>query len=217
MEGANAGNHKISANNNFELGFKIIKYGKSNNMKKTGPGTVKITSGELKRRSIKTPGDGTHPMGERERLALFNIISEKLPGATILDAYAGSGALGLEAISRGAKKACFIEKAKKAIEIIKENCLTLNIQEDKTSFFLGSVNKYYEKFKEEPRLKDIILADPPYDDLNMEEISLLTHFLKPSGIFVLSHPGASPIFSGLKLLKTQKYASAHLSIYKKLG
>ena len=72
---------------------------------------IKITSGKFRGRVIKSPNSRlTHPMGAREKLALFNMINDFLPGAQVLDAFAGSGALGIEAISRGAKSAAFIEK-----------------------------------------------------------------------------------------------------------
>ena len=79
---------------------------------------IKITSGIFRGRNISTPGGKTHPMGERERLALFNMISEYLPKAAVLDAYAGSGALGIEAISRGADKVLFVDKSADAVRKI---------------------------------------------------------------------------------------------------
>ena len=89
--------------------------------------SVRITSGIYRGHSILTPGEGTHPMGERERLALFNKISDYLPGANVLDAFAGSGALGIEAMSRGAASVTFVEKSPKAAKIIRENLKTLGI------------------------------------------------------------------------------------------
>ena len=59
---------------------------------------VRITSGKYRGRALKTPGGATHPMGSREKLALFNMVAGHLPGALVLDAFAGSGALGLEAL-----------------------------------------------------------------------------------------------------------------------
>lgn len=89
---------------------------------------VRITSGEFRGRKIETPGDGTHPMGERERLALFNMITERLPGAMVLDAFAGSGALGVEALSRGAKGVVFVDASRKAVECIRNNLSMLDIK-----------------------------------------------------------------------------------------
>ena len=170
-------------------------------------GIVRITSGILKGRNIRTPGGKTHPMGERERLALFNMITEYLPGANLLDAFAGSGALGIEAISRGAKEVTFIEKDPKACRTIRENLKDLGINGE---IFAGKVLEF-----KTPELYDLIVADPPYDKFEVESIEYLTNFLKPGGILVLSHPRESVEIDGVKLLKTKRYAAAHLSVYVK--
>lgn len=199
-------------------------------MKKTnGARQVKITAGKFRGRKITTPGGATHPMGERERLALFNMIGEYLPGARVIDAYAGSGTLGIEALSRGARKALFIEQNPKAMRVIVENCQTLALKETETSFYWGSVKDFCKKQQQESvrffdtKEKDtqacfekaeIILADPPYDCFQSEEINILaSSCLKTGGILVLSHPEKAPELSKFKLLKTKQYARAHLSVY----
>ena len=89
---------------------------------------IKITSGKYRGRSIKSPNSRlTHPMGAREKLALFNMISEYLPGAIVLDAYAGSGALGIEALSRGANYVMFIEKNPHIAGVIRKNLAELGL------------------------------------------------------------------------------------------
>ena len=173
--------------------------------------SIKITSGFLGGRKIATPGGKTHPMGERERLALFNMISEFLPGAVVLDAFAGSGALGIEAISRGAARVVFIDKSTDAVRTIEKNLEALGIQADcevKKSSVLGATNL---------GLFDIILADPPYDDFKLTEIEYLVQFLDKDGILVLSHPGEAPEIRGLKLKKSRQYAGATISIFEPWG
>ena len=171
--------------------------------------TIKITSGKYRGRSIQTPGDGTHPMGAREKLALFNMLAGYLPGAVVLDAYAGSGALGIEALSRGASHVTFVEKSPQVVRTIRANLSALGIsdgfdvfQQDVKDF--STANSY-----------DIILADPPYDKFELNGAANLAKLLKDTGILVLSHPGEAPAIDGLKLIKTHQYAAAHLSIYKK--
>lgn len=173
--------------------------------------SIKITSGFLGGRKIATPGGKTHPMGERERLALFNMISEFLPGAVVLDAFAGSGALGIEAISRGAARVVFIDKSTDAVRTIEKNLAALGIQADcevKKSSVLGATNLGHF---------DIILADPPYDDFKLTEIEYLVQFLDKDGILVLSHPGEAPEIRGLKLKKSRQYAGATISIFGPWG
>ena len=196
--------------------------------------TVKITSGKFRGRILEAPGGDTHPMGERERLALFNMISGYLPGATVLDAFAGSGALGFEALSRGAKEVLFVDSSPKAENCIIDNMMSLGyfailnsrprlardmIRYAEESGFLRQekvdvVRKKVLAFKTDLRF-DLILADPPYDRFNLSEVKHLVQFLKIGGIFVLSHPGEVTEIPHLKLQKTRKYAGAIISIFVK--
>ena len=170
--------------------------------------SIKITSGKFRGRSIKSPNSKlTHPMGSREKLALFNMISDFLTGARVLDVFAGSGALGIEAISRGAESATFVEKAGSVARIIKENISSLGL-DDFAKVIIGDVSNLEldEKF-------DIILADPPYDDFKISSLDKLAGFLKNGGVLVLSHPSEAPELNGLELKKTHKYAAARISVY----
>ena len=194
-------------------------------------GEVKIISGKYKRKTIMTPGEGTHPMGERERNALFNMIGSYIKGAVVMDLYAGSGALGIEAISRGASEVLFVEESHVAMSTIVDNCMGLRIPEQRVAFYRGSASAFYKKFNNPsaycvdpmmaaafesfPDEYDIILADPPYDDFNQKEISRIAKFLKEGGILALSHPGEAPDFPWATLQTTTEHAAAHLSLYVK--
>ena len=146
-------------------------------------------------------------MGERERLALFNMIVDSIPGASMLDAFAGSGALGIEALSRGASSVIFIEKNTKACAVIRDNLRELGLNAD---VFQGDVVNFTTRNK-----YDLILADPPYDKFDINEVKHLSHYLQRKGILVLSHPGEAPDLPGLELLKSRKYAGATISVYVK--
>lgn len=167
--------------------------------------TVRITSGIYRGRSILTPGEGTHPMGERERLALFNMVVDKINGGRILDAFAGSGALGIEALSRGAASVIFIEKNPKAAKIIRENLKSLNIDAEVITVDAA-------KFETKETF-NLILVDPPYDKFSTDALPNLAKYLDKNGIFVLSHPGDAPDITGVKLLNSRKYAGATISLY----
>ncbi len=174
--------------------------------------TIRITSGEFRGREIKSPRSSlTHPMGAREKIALFNMVSESISGALVLDAFAGSGALGIEALSRGAKEVVFVDKSPKISRVIKENLEALRLT-SKSEVLTLDVSKY-----ETNRLFDLIIADPPYDDFKIEKIFCLTSYLKDGATLVLSHPGIAPEISGLKLTKSHKYAAATISIYLKIA
>ncbi len=153
-------------------------------------------------------------MGSREKLALFNMLTEYLPGATVLDAFAGTGALGLEALSRGATKVVFIEKSAQNAKLIAENLRSLGLTGTHDT-------KIITKPIEQTTLDetfDIIIADPPYDNFNLDVVNYLTQYLKPTGIFVLSHPKlpTTPALQGLQLLDARSYAAANLAFYHKV-
>ena len=192
---------------------------------------IKITSGIYKGRNIESPdSEQTHPMGSREKIALFNMLNDYLPNAQVLDAYAGSGALGIEALSRGAAEVLFVDESHVAMRTIVMNCMSLGIEEEQVAFYRGSVSAFYKKFvcgqgtSLDPRMAvametfpeevDVIIADPPYDDFNEKEVSRLANdYLKPEGVLALSHPGEAPEFPGLILEKSHQYAGATISIY----
>ena len=168
---------------------------------------IRIISGKLGGRLIDTPKtDKTHPMGDRERAAIFNRLRGDIAGKVILDAFAGSGAIGLEALSLGADSVDFLENNQKAAKVIKANV---------AKFKLEAQGKIVRKLQKE---YDIIFADPPYDNPQYEYIEEILKSLKHGGIFVLSHP-ESPApweFRGLSLFSDKSYAAAHIKLYQKL-
>lgn len=167
---------------------------------------MRIISGIYKNKEILIPGtDKTHPMGSREKLALFNMILPYLPEKRVLDAFAGSGALGLEALSRGASEAVFVEKDEKAVKIIKENLKSLGVTNATV------VKSTVDTFEPEEKF-DLIFADPPYNKFEKSQIEHLARFLSSDGTLVLSSP--EPVdLPGLKLLKSRKYAGCIISIF----
>ena len=166
---------------------------------------IRIISGEFGGRLIGTPENNgkTQPMGDRERMAIFNRLREDIEGKRILDAFAGSGALGLEALSLGAAEVQFLERDSVAIRCIKDNLKKLDAEA--------------ELVREAQGEYDVIFADPPYDNPQYDYCQqLFENHLKSGGIFVLSHPAQPepPIFAG-ELLSDKKYAAAHIKIYQK--
>ena len=168
---------------------------------------IRIISGEYGGRLIDTPKtNATHPMGERERSAIFNRLRDEVPGRRILDAFAGSGAIGIEALSLGASHVDFMEKHPKAIRTIQKNLANLQLADRSTLV----------------RIPDgdygIIFADPPYDNPQYEIVASLIQHLVPGGYLVLSHPEdpAPPQFAYLELLSDKKYAAACIKIYRKI-
>lgn len=177
--------------------------------------SFRVLSGQFKGAKLRSPASPqTHPMGAREKLALFNRLLPYLPAAKVLDAYAGSGALGIEAASRGADEVVFVEQTPSVAQVISQNLQQLNLAAE---VFVESVEKFALRSEYQTTF-DIVIADPPYDKFNLPDITRLVTVLAPSGILALSYPAkfSTPEFSGLELLSDRKYAGAKIALYQKL-
>ena len=176
---------------------------------------VRIISGQFGGRKIEsTDNDRTHPMGERIRNALFNSLGSEVEGAEVLDAFAGTGSIGIEALSRGASQAMFIEKDRIAQDILAKNVTMLGLEE-RATIIRTTVNSWLAS--SEPPLFDIIFVDPPYDDTQFSTAEKLLGLLKPNGLMVLSHPGRSetPTRPGVVVVDNRSYGSARLTFYRR--
>ncbi len=119
---------------------------------------MRVIAGEFRSRKLKTlAGLDTRPTPDRLRETLFNILAPKIDGITFLDAYAGTGAVGIEALSRGAAHAIFVEKNRAAVEVMRDNLAALGI-ENRAEVFTGKAAAVLERLS-----ADIVFLDPPYD------------------------------------------------------
>ena len=153
-------------------------------------GMLRVISGSCRGRKLKTvKGKTTRPTADRMREALFNILALKIPDAVILDLFAGTGALGIEALSRGAKHTVFIEKDKNALQTIKENILLCQMG-DKSTTIQWDIVKSLGCIDSTTLLFDIVFMDPPYKkDIIPKTIENLinTNTLKKSADIVVEH------------------------------
>src|SRR5436309_14123761 len=121
---------------------------------------LRIIAGEFKGRRIKTPtGRTVRPTGDRVKEAWFSILQQSLPDARVLDLFAGSGALGFEALSRGAVSVDFVETGKASLAAIRDNATTLNV-EGRVTIHRGDAVRFAERLQ--PAQYDVAFADPPY-------------------------------------------------------
>ena len=138
-----------------------------------GPGTeMRIISGTLGGRRLQSPkGDQVRPTADRVKEAWFSILGAAIPGARVLDLFAGSGALGLEALSRGALSADFVEKHRLSLAAIRANIESLDVKGQAT-VHVSDAMKFVEALA--PGSYDVAFADPPYATPHAEE--LVSHF-----------------------------------------
>ncbi|MDK1009792.1 MAG: 16S rRNA (guanine(966)-N(2))-methyltransferase RsmD [Actinomycetota bacterium] len=143
---------------------------------------MRIIAGAAKGRRLKTPKAGTRPMTGRARESLFSILGGRLAEARILDLYAGSGSLGLEALSRGASGVVFVEKDRAASVVLSENVERVGLGgRVRTSDVRSFLRSEYAQY-------DVVFLDPPYRDDDAEVFSVLElvdGVLAPGGIVVL--------------------------------
>lgn len=119
---------------------------------------MRVIGGEFRSRLLKTPpGLATRPTPDRLRESLFNILSPRIEGAVFVDAYAGCGAVGIEALSRGAAQAVFIERARAAVGVIRANLASLGV-EARSQVIQGSAMLHLAGVD-----ADIVFIDPPYE------------------------------------------------------
>ncbi len=179
---------------------------------------IRLISGQFGGRTLDTPsGNKTHPAGERVRGAMFNSLGDLPRNAEVLDAFAGSGSLGLEALSRGAKHATFIEKDRIANKVISENIESLGVQNVTKNIKAGVVGWIEKKKKKK---FDLIFVDPPYHDMQFSTVSRLFYHLKKNGVMVLSHIGSSEVLkpeSNIVVVDNRSYGNAHLTYYRKVN
>ena len=174
---------------------------------------TRLISGEFGGRFIDSPHtDRTHPMGERMRGALFNILGD-VDGLRVLDAFAGTGALGLEALSRGASEAVFIERDRVAQKVLQENIDVLGVG-DRSKLIKSSVSAWTDTA--ELQGFDLIFADPPYHDLQLSTVKKLVKYMQANSLMILSHPGreSAPTVNGVVVVDNRSYGDAALAFYR---
>jgi 16S rRNA (guanine966-N2)-methyltransferase len=176
---------------------------------------VRIIAGSRKGHRIAAPrGTVTRPTGDRVREAAFNLLGP-VEGASALDLFAGSGAMGLEALSRGARRCVFVESDRAACRIVQENLERLRLtgalvhQRDALSFL--------REERSRGRRYDLVLADPPYGEypaLQMALSDLVPAVLEPDGMLLVETAAREQPELPLPLVTSRRYGSARLTLYR---
>jgi 16S rRNA (guanine966-N2)-methyltransferase len=147
---------------------------------------MRIIAGTLKSRRLATPDfDGLRPSSDRLRETLFNVLAPHVPGASVLDGYAGTGAVGIEALSRGAASVTFVDDDRRAVALIEENIRRCGVAE-RCAIIRGRLTEIASDQNLTPF--DLILLDPPYDEADLvAALDAAAGVLKDDGVVVLEH------------------------------
>ena len=181
---------------------------------------MRVITGKARGVQLKTPeGLTTRPTADRVKEALFSIINFDIPGARVLDLFGGTGQLGIEALSRGAKSAVFVDAGEPACRLIRENLRRAKL-EDSAKVIRADYMDYLKRCREN---FDIILLDPPYAEVFLENaLKCITEIdiLQSGGIIVTERPLGKELpwdFDGYVRSKDYKYGKTLLTIYRKNG
>jgi 16S rRNA (guanine(966)-N(2))-methyltransferase RsmD len=174
---------------------------------------MRVIAGEFRSRKLKAlPGLDTRPTPDRLRETLFNILSPRIADSVFLDAYAGTGAVGIEALSRGARRVIFVDRARGAAEIIRENVRTLGI-ESRAEVFTGKALAILERLT-----ADIVFLDPPYErELEYTEALQLLGAKESRGLVIAQHDAKLALddqYGRLRKVRTVKQGDNVLSFYE---
>ena len=179
---------------------------------------MSVITGKARGIQLKTPeGMQTRPTADRVKEALFSIIHFDVPGARVLDLFGGTGQLGIEALSRGAESAVFVDAREESCRLIRENLKRTKLEKDAKvirSDYLDYLNRCREQY-------NIILLDPPYAEVFLENaLKRITEIdiLQSDGIIVAERPLGKELpweFEGFTRSKDYKYGKVLLTIYRK--
>lgn len=172
---------------------------------------MRIIAGKYKNQTIISPKtERTHPMSEQMRGAIFNTLGE-IDGLTVLDCFAGSGAVGLEALSRDAEQVTLIDNDRAAQRAIADNIANLSVASSARLIKTG-VGNWLQTATDS---YDVIVADPPYNDIPLSLLPRLLEHLNPNGTLVLSWPGKQPLPAlPAALILSRQYGDAQLAYYQ---
>jgi 16S rRNA (guanine966-N2)-methyltransferase len=175
---------------------------------------MRVIAGDYRGRRLQAPpGATTRPTSDRVREALFSVLGERVHGARVLDLFAGSGALGIEALSRGAAEATFVDSAPGAIRAVKANLDMLGV---KAEVRRADVRGFLGGARAAARQYDLVFLDPPYrlaGRLGGELTAALPVVLAPGAVVVAESDRREPLELGLPILDERRYGDTLITIH----
>lgn len=186
---------------------------------------MRIIAGSFRSRTLLAPpGLATRPTSDRLRETLFNVFAQRIQGAAFLDLYAGSGAVGIEAVSRGARRVTFVERAPAALKVLRSNLARLGI-ESGVHVYAGSVGAFLRsatKSSPKPEPQEVVFLDPPYDEMQEYAATLgllggeAQGILAPEAVVVAEHRRKQKLneqYGSLKRTRLLEQGDTALSFY----
>ena len=181
---------------------------------------MRVLAGALKGRRLVTPrGLGTRPTADQVRIALMDALTPYLGGARLLDLFAGAGGVGLEALSRGAAHATFVERDARAVAALRQNIAALEV-EAQTRVLRRDAARALARLAETGERFEIVFLDPPYESA-LVAATLQRHgtsaLVEPGGRVVVQHPTKRPPpaeIGGLRAVRTRRFGETTLTFFR---
>lgn len=204
-------------NDNYIWGYNIliiVSPGKTIILSGTGS-IMRVITGKAKGRRLQTlPGEDVRPTTDTVKEAVFSIIQFSVEGAAFLDAFAGSGQMGIEALSRGAEKAVFVDNSRNSLRTVRENIKVCSLEQGAkvvASDTISYMSSTGERF-------DIIFLDPPYQKgLLQRALEKAPALMRSGGMIICEHPAEEKLpenAGGFTVYKEYRYGRIMISIYK---
>jgi len=184
---------------------------------------MRIIAGAYKGRTLKSPPSmNVRPTSDRLRETLFNVIAPRIEGSRFLDLCAGSGAVGIEALSRGASHATFVDRSRRSCTLIEANLELCRVPEDQQVIYCSEAGEFLRQTRSQPW--DIIFFDPPYKDDYLKTLEFSgnnsSKLLTADGILIVEHHHKNTLpesIGGLHRTRVLKQGDSSLSFYQGLS
>jgi len=183
---------------------------------------MRIVSGRFGGRRLVAPrGRGIRPTLERVREAIFDVLQSRVEGSRVLDLFAGSGALGLEALSRGAARAVFVDADSRALDALRENARRLGLRMDPDQVLHLPALQAISRLHQRGESFDLIFLDPPWEggfyDETLLSLSLAPRLAAPGAFVVGEHSrrlDVSPVYGALRKDRERQYGDTRVSYFR---
>jgi 16S rRNA (guanine966-N2)-methyltransferase len=178
---------------------------------------LRVGGGEARGRRLKAP-KGIRPTQGMVKAAIFNIVGSGIEGAHVLDLFAGSGAIGIEALSRGAAQVTFVDKEARGLAILRQNLDALELKE-RARVVRGDVVRWLESSADEVGRAGLVFLDPPYEDVVLDRALLALDHALTDAIVVAEHSRRQelPHLSRLQIDRQRRYGDTIVTVYRAPG
>ncbi|TME40752.1 MAG: 16S rRNA (guanine(966)-N(2))-methyltransferase RsmD [Chloroflexi bacterium] len=173
---------------------------------------LRVSGGEARGRRLKAPKN-IRPTQGMVKQAIFNMVGPRIEGATVVDLFAGSGALGIEALSRGASRVTFVDQQPRGLAILRQNLDALGFK-DRSDVIRGDVVHWLDAGPSVLSAADFVFLDPPYDDAVLDRVlKVLDRIVTPSSVFVEhSKRQQLPELSRLRVDRERRYGDTVVTV-----